>query len=67
MTYAETFKGIGTEEQTRRMGAIAKLNKLWDKKQTCGDEAENKRLQKQINLIARQERFWMKEVAWFLY
>ena len=67
MTYAETFKDIETAERNRRMEIIVRLNKLWDKKQACVDEAKQKRIEKQINLVARQERSWMKEVAWFLY
>ena len=67
MAIKEIMKGISTEESIRRMKAVEKMNKLWDKKQVCEDSEEAKRIEKKIRLIARQERFWMKEVAFFLY
>ena len=67
MTIKEAMKGVGTEESIRRMNAVNKMNKLWNKKQACENPDEIKRIEKQIKLIARQEQFWMKNVAFFLY
>lgn len=67
MKISEIMKGVGTEEQNRRMEAVEKMNKLWIKKQVCEDSEKAKRIEKKIRLIARQEQFWMKNVAFFLY
>lgn len=67
MKISEIMKGVGTEEQNRRMEAVEKMNKLWIKKQVCEDKTEIKKIEKKISQIARQEQFWMKNVAFFLY
>jgi hypothetical protein len=67
MKISEIMKGVSIEEQNRRMEAVEKMNKLWNKKQVCEDKTEIKRIEKKISQIARQEQFWMKNVAFFLY
>ena len=67
MTIKEAMEGISTEEQERRMNTVERMNILWNKKQVCEDKEQIKRLEKKIRLIARQEQFWMKNVAFFLY
>ena len=67
MTIKEAMKGVSTQEQERRMGVVERMNILWVKAQKCEDEAKVKRINKQIKLMARQEQFWMKNIAFFLY
>lgn len=67
MTYAQIMKNVNTEERERRMEAIDRMNILWNKKQKCDDPAKVKRIESRIKEIARQEKFWLKEIAWFLY
>ena len=67
MTIKEAMKGISTEEANRRMDAVNRMNILYYKKQSCEDENKQKRIDRNIKKIARQEQSWMKNVAFFLY
>ena len=67
MTYAQMGKGVSATEMERRMEVIIRMNKLWDKRNACGNQAEQKRIDKRIDSIRRAETGWLKEVAWFLY
>ena len=67
MKISEIMKDVSTEERNRRMEAVNRMNILWNKKQMCEDKEQIKRLEKKIRLIARQEQFWMKNIAFFLY
>lgn len=67
MKISEIMKGISTDEQERRMDAVNRMNILWNKKQVCEDKDKAKRIEKKIRQIAREEQFWMKNVAFFLY
>lgn len=67
MKISEIMKNVSTEERERRMEAIDRMNILWNKKQKCDDPAKVKRIESRIKEIARQEKFWLKEIAWFLY
>lgn len=67
MTYKQIFDGLEQTEIARRIGVVERMNLLWDRAQVCEDEGKKKRIDKQIRQIARQEQFWMKNVAFFLY
>lgn len=67
MTIKEAMKGISTEEANRRMEAVDRMNILYNKKLACEDVNEQKKIDKRIKVIARQEQSWMKNVAFFLY
>jgi len=67
MKYTEIFKGLDIIEKTRRLDAIEKLNKLWDRKNACLQEADRKVFDKKIQRLVRHEAFWLKETAWFLF
>lgn len=67
MKISEIMKNVSTEEREHRMEAIDRMNILWNKKQKCDDPAKVKRIESRIKEIARQEKFWLKEIAWFLY
>ena len=54
-------------EQTRRQEVCSKLNVLWNKRERTDDTAKRKRIDRAIAVILRQERPWMKDVAYFLY
>lgn len=67
MKISDIMKNVNTEERERRMEAINRMNILWNKKQKCDDAAKVKRIESRIKEIARQEKFWLKEIAWFIY
>lgn len=64
-----TFKQMGCDPQEteRRMAVCARLNVLAHKKAHTEDKAKAKRIDRSIAVILRQERPWMKDVAYFLY
>lgn len=64
-----TFKQMGCDPQEteRRMAVCARLNVLAHKKAHTEDKAKAKRIDRNIAVILRQERPWMKDVAYFLY
>ena len=67
MSIKEIMKDVSTEEANRRMEAVNRMNILYNKKQACEDSEKVKRIEKKIKQIAREEQFWMKNVAFFLY
>ena len=64
-----TFKAMGCnpEETERRIAVCARLNVLAHKKAHTDDKAKAKRIERNIAVILRQERPWMKEAAYWLY
>ena len=67
MKYSEIFKGLDIIEKTRRMEAVEKMNKLWDRKNACVNESDRQVFEKKIKRLVRQEASWLKDFAWFLY
>ena len=64
-----TFKAMNCNpaETTRRKEVCARLNVLWFKREHTDDEAKRRRIDRNIAVILRQERPWMKDAAFFLY
>lgn len=65
MTYAQMK--VDAQEMARRVEVITRINILGDKRNASSDKAEQKRIDKRIRQIARQETSWLKEAAFFLY
>lgn len=66
MTFSQAFKGADAAEVTRRHAVCVRLNKLWDKAQGA-DADTRKKVDREIKRIRREESFWLKEAAYFLY
>lgn len=64
-----TFKQMGCtpEETERRISVCNRLNVLAHKKVQTEDKATAKRIDRSIAVILRQERPWLKDMAYFLY
>ena len=64
-----TFKQMGCDpkETERRIAVCARLNVLAHKKERTDDKAKAKRIERNIAVILRQERPWMKDITYFLY
>lgn len=64
-----TFKAMGCtpEETERRIAVCSRLNVLAHKQAHTDDKAKAKRIERNIAVILRQERPWMKEAAYWLY
>ena len=64
-----TFKAMGCnpQETERRVAVCTRLNVLAHKKAQTADKATAKRIDHSIAVILRQERPWLKDVAYFLY
>lgn len=64
-----TFKAMGCtpEETERRIAVCSRLNVLAHKKAHTDDKAKAKRIDRSIAVILRQERPWLKDIAFFLY
>lgn len=64
-----TFKQMGCDpkETERRMAVCTRLNVLCHKRDTTEDKAKARRIDRSIATILRQERPWMKDIAFFLY
>lgn len=55
------------QERARRIAVCNRLNVLAHKKAQTDDKAKAKRIDRSIAVILRQERPWMKDIAFFLY
>lgn len=53
-------------EMSRRQDVVARLNKLWDKRQDADPETMRK-VDKAIKAIKRDESDWLKNAAYFMY
>ena len=64
-----TFKQMGCnpEETARRQAVCARLNVLCHKRDHTDDEKTRKRIDRSIKVLLRQERPWMKDIAYFAY
>ena len=64
-----TFKAMdcSQQERERRIAVCTRLNVLAHKKAHTDDKAKAKRIERNIAVIVRQERPWMKDIAYFLY
>lgn len=64
-----TFKAMGCapQETERRKAVCARLNVLAHKRDTAQDETKRKRIDRSIAIILRQERPWLKDIAFYLY
>ena len=64
-----TFKAMGCDpaETARRQGVCVRLNILWHKRNSTDDTKKQKRIDREIDRIKREEAPWMKEAAYFLY
>jgi hypothetical protein len=64
-----TFKQMGCDpaETERRIAVCSRLNVLAHKKAQTDDKAKAKSIDRRIAVILRQERPWMKDIAYFLY
>lgn len=64
-----TFKAMDCtqEERERRIAVCARLNTLAHKMARTEDTTKAKRIDRHIATILRQERPWLKDVAYFLY
>lgn len=64
-----TFKQMGCNpaETERRIAVCARLNVLAHKKEHTDDPKARKRIERNIAVILRQERPWMKDIAFFAY
>ena len=64
-----TFKEMGcnAQETARRVAVCTRLNVLAHKRDTTEDKAKAKRIDRNIAVILRQERPWLKDIAFFLY
>ena len=64
-----TFKQMGCDhaETERRIAVCTRLNVLAHKKAQTEDKAKAKRIDRSIAVILRQERPWLKDIAYFLY
>ena len=64
-----TFKQMGCTpaETDRRIAVCNRLNVLAHKKAQTEDKAKAKRIDRNIAVILRQERPWLKDIAYFLY
>ena len=64
-----TFKAMGCTpaETERRIAVCTRLNVLAHKKAHTDDKAKAKRIDRNIAVILRQERSWMKDIAYFIY
>ena len=64
-----TFNAMGCtpEETERRIAVCSRLNVLAHKKAHTDDGATAKRIDRSIAVILRQERPWLKDIAYFLY
>ena len=54
-------------ELTRRQDACVRMNKLWSKRNSTDDTATQKRLDREIDRMRRQEAPWLKDIAYWLY
>ena len=63
-----TFKQMGCdpEETARRVSVCERLNILCEKRRNA-DQHDAKRIDRKIAVILRNERPWMKDVAFFAY
>lgn len=64
MTWAQM--GCDQAETLRRQQVAERLNKLWTKRERA-DADKKKSIEKRVRAILRAERWWLKEVCWFLY
>ena len=64
-----TFKAMGCDpaETERRIAVCTRLNVLAHKREHTDDVTKRKSIDRRIAVILRQERPWMKDVAFFLY
>lgn len=64
-----TFKAMGCDPQEteRRIAVCSRLNVLAHKMAHTEDKAKAKRIERNIAVILRQERPWLKDIAYFLY
>jgi len=64
-----TFKAMGCDPQEteRRIAVCSRLNVLAHKKAHTDDRAKAKRIDRSIAVILRQERPWLKDIAFFAY
>jgi len=64
-----TFKAMGCDPQEteRRIAVCNRLNVLAHKKAHTDDKTQAKRIDRSIAVILRQERPWLKDIAYFLY
>jgi hypothetical protein len=64
-----TFKAMGcdAQETERRIAVCTRMNVLAHKKAHTADKATAKRIDRNIAVILRQERPWMKDIAFYLY
>lgn len=65
MTFAQM--GCDPAETERRISVCNKLNVLQHKRDRAEDPKTRKRIDRNIAVILRQERPWMKDVAFFAY
>ena len=65
MTWAQM--GCTPAETERRQAACMRMNKLWNKRNNTDDKATQKRLDREIDRMRRQEAPWLKDIAYWLY
>lgn len=58
---------VSPAETERRQAACARLNKLWNKRNSTDDKAARKRLEREIDRVRRTEAPWLKDIAYWLY
>jgi hypothetical protein len=59
--------GCDPKETERRIAVCSRLNVLAHKRARTDDKAKAKRIDRSIAVILRQERPWLKDVAYYLY
>lgn len=64
-----TFKAMGcdSQETERRIAVCSRLNVLAHKMAHTDDPHTRKRIERNIAVILRQERPWLKDIAFFAY
>ena len=65
MTWAAM--NVSPVETERRQGVCVRMNKLWSKRNATEDKATQKRLDREIDRMRRQEAPWLKDIAYWLY
>lgn len=65
MTWAQM--GCTPAETQRRQEVCARMNTLWHKRNSTEDTAAQKRLDRKIEVIRRQEAPWLRNIAYWLY
>lgn len=58
---------VSPTEVERRQAVCVRMNKIWNKRNHTEDKQTQKRLDREIDRMRRQEAPWLKDIAYWLY